>query len=54
MRQAGLPDFTLASLIDDQAVLEIAREAAEKVMEKDPTLQPVSYTHLTLPTKRIV
>jgi ATP-dependent DNA helicase RecG len=39
MRQAGLPDFTLASLIDDQAVLEIAREAAEKVMEKDPTLQ---------------
>lgn len=37
-RQSGLPDFALASLVEDQAVLELAREAAEKVMEKDPTL----------------
>ena len=37
-RQSGLPDFALASLVDDQAVLELAREAAEKVMEKDATL----------------
>lgn len=37
-RQSGLPDFALASLIEDQAVLEIAREAAEKVIAEDETL----------------
>jgi ATP-dependent DNA helicase RecG len=37
-RQSGLPDFALASLVEDQDVLEIAREAAEKVIEKDPLL----------------
>ncbi len=36
-RQSGLPDFALASLIEDQEVLEIARLAAEKVIEVDPT-----------------
>lgn len=38
-RQSGLPDFTLASLVSDQEVLELARTAAEKVMAKDATLQ---------------
>jgi ATP-dependent DNA helicase RecG len=37
-RQSGLPDFALASLIEDQAVLELAREAAEKVIAEDETL----------------
>jgi ATP-dependent DNA helicase RecG len=37
-RQSGLPDFALASLVEDQAVLEVAREAAEKAIVKDPTL----------------
>jgi ATP-dependent DNA helicase RecG len=37
-RQSGLPDFALASLVEDQQVLELAREAAEKVMAKDETL----------------
>jgi ATP-dependent DNA helicase RecG len=37
-RQSGLPDFALASLVEDQAVLELAREAAEQVMQADPTL----------------
>ena len=37
-RQSGLPDFALASLSEDQDVLEIAREAAEKVIEKDENL----------------
>lgn len=37
-RQSGLPDFALASLIEDQDVLELAREAAEKIMAKDETL----------------
>lgn len=38
MRQSGLPDFALASLVEDQEVLEVAREAAEKAIAKDPTL----------------
>jgi ATP-dependent DNA helicase RecG len=37
-RQSGLPDFALASLVEDQDVLELARGAAEKALEKDPTL----------------
>lgn len=37
-RQSGLPDFALASLVNDQDVLNLAREAAESVLEKDPTL----------------
>lgn len=32
-RQSGLPDFALASLIEDQDVLELARTAATKVLE---------------------
>ncbi|MEM6424253.1 MAG: ATP-dependent DNA helicase RecG [Cyanobacteria bacterium P01_D01_bin.128] len=38
-RQSGLPDFALASLVDDQAVLELARKAAEEVIETDKTLE---------------
>jgi ATP-dependent DNA helicase RecG len=37
-RQSGLPDFALASLVNDQDVLELARTAAENVLEKDPTV----------------
>jgi ATP-dependent DNA helicase RecG len=38
-RQSGLPDFALASLVEDQAVLELAREAATQALEKDPQLE---------------
>lgn len=37
-RQSGLPDFALASLVEDQEVLELARDAAEKVITKDASL----------------
>jgi ATP-dependent DNA helicase RecG len=37
-RQSGLPDFALASLVEDQEVLEQARQAAEKVIARDETL----------------
>lgn len=37
-RQSGLPDFALASLVEDQEVLVIARDAAEKIMLVDATL----------------
>ncbi len=38
-RQSGLPDFALASLAEDQEVLVVAREAAEKLMLADPSLK---------------
>ncbi|ACK69601.1 ATP-dependent DNA helicase RecG [Gloeothece citriformis PCC 7424] len=38
-RQTGLPDFALASLVEDQEVLTVAREAAEKVMMADSTFK---------------
>ncbi len=37
-RQSGLPDFALASLIEDQDVLMLAREAAEATIQEDKTL----------------
>lgn len=38
-RQSGLPDFALASLVEDQEVLELARGAAQKVIERDESLE---------------
>lgn len=38
-RQSGLPDFVLASLVDDREILILARDAAEKVIVKDPTIE---------------
>lgn len=39
-RQSGLPDFALASLMDDQQSLELARSAAEVLLTEDETLKP--------------
>ncbi|MGL4503027.1 MAG: ATP-dependent DNA helicase RecG, partial [Planktothrix sp.] len=38
-RQSGVPDFVLASLVEDKEILILARDAAEKVINKDPTLE---------------
>ena len=38
-RQSGLPDFALASLIDDTEVLELARQQALELLDKDPFLK---------------
>ncbi len=38
-RQSGLPDFALASLINDSEVLELAREEATKILQQDPNLK---------------
>nr|WP_254940251.1 ATP-dependent DNA helicase RecG [Cyanobium sp. Morenito 9A2] len=39
IRQSGLPDLALASLCDDGAVLEQAREAAKRLLADDPALE---------------
>lgn len=38
-KQSGLPDFALASLVEDREVLNLAREAAEKMIFADPELK---------------
>ncbi len=38
-RQSGLADFALASLVEDQEVLNLARDAAEKVIMRDDKLK---------------
>lgn len=38
-RQSGLPDFALASLMEDQEVLQLARQAAEQLIVQDPDLK---------------
>jgi ATP-dependent DNA helicase RecG len=38
-KQSGVPDFTLASLVEDEQVLTLARQAAEKVIEMDVALE---------------
>jgi len=40
-RQSGLPDFALASLVEDQEVLELARQAAKMVIDEDESLDQV-------------
>lgn len=37
-KQSGLPDFALASLVEDQEVLILARDAAEKILLQDKFL----------------
>ncbi|MGM3308988.1 ATP-dependent DNA helicase RecG [Anabaena sp. WFMT] len=38
-RQSGVADFTLASLVEDEEVLLLARQAAEKVIDMDVDLE---------------
>lgn len=38
-RQSGVPDFTLASLVEDEEVLMLARQAAEKIIQIDATVE---------------
>lgn len=41
-RQSGLPDFALASLVEDEEILTLARQAAEKIILSDPNLKEMS------------
>ncbi len=37
-RQSGLPDFALASLVDDAEILDLARQEARNILDLDPLL----------------
>ena len=47
-------DTTDAEADEIDALLESANDTAEVAEQNNPLFDPVSYTHLTLPTKRIV
>ena len=55
-RQSGLPDFALASLVEDQEVLNLAREAAEKIILADASLSsmPAMQKELTIRYQKIL
>ncbi len=38
-KQSGLPEFKMADIVEDQAILRQARQAAEDLVGQDPTLQ---------------
>jgi ATP-dependent DNA helicase RecG len=38
-KQSGLPEFKIADIIEDQAILRAARQAAEDLVAQDPSLQ---------------
>ncbi|TNE69177.1 ATP-dependent DNA helicase RecG [bacterium] len=38
-KQSGLPDFKFADLVNDQEILEIAKEEADNLLELDPNLE---------------
>jgi ATP-dependent DNA helicase RecG len=55
-KQSGLPDFALASLVEDQEVLLLARQAAEAMIASDPDLVkfPDLQTELTTRYERLI
>ncbi|MDM7327407.1 MAG: DNA helicase RecG, partial [Thermosynechococcus sp. Uc] len=51
-RQSGLPDFALASLVEDQDCLEAARSAATELIAQDPQLQGYPLLRAVLQQRR--
>ena len=45
-RQSGLLNFKLASIVQDRQLLEISKEMAERVLDKDPELISAENLHL--------
>ena len=42
-KQSGLPDFVLASLLDDADILEESRRQAQHILSIDPNLERLPY-----------
>ncbi|MFN3678154.1 ATP-dependent DNA helicase RecG [Thermosynechococcus sp.] len=51
-RQSGLPDFALASLVEDQDCLEAARSAASELIAQDPALRGYPLLQAVLQQRR--
>jgi ATP-dependent DNA helicase RecG len=55
-RQSGVADLTLASLVEDEEVLLLARQAAERVIDMDVSLErwPLMKDELRYRYKRLM
>ncbi len=51
-RQSGLPDFALASLMDDISVLDLARKEALSILQRDPFLEKNEYLREHLESRK--
>ncbi len=45
-RQSGMLNFKLANIVQDRELLELAREMADRILEKDPDLEAMENTGL--------
>lgn len=45
-RQSGLPDFKVADLVKDQALLQLAHRAAMRIFERDSELMAPDHARL--------
>src|SRR5664279_3671513 len=45
-RQSGLLNFKLANIVQDRQLLEVSKEMAERVLDKDPELNSAENLHL--------
>jgi ATP-dependent DNA helicase RecG len=45
-RQSGLPEFRVADLLRDGAILEAARRAADEIVARDPNLRSPEHQRL--------
>lgn len=53
-RQSGIPEFTLANIVEDRELLELARDAAFDLVEIDPMLQAPEHRVIQLSYRKFV
>lgn len=53
-RQSGIPEFTLANIVDDRELLEIARDAAFELVDIDPMFQSPEHRVIQLSYRKFV
>lgn len=53
-RQSGIPEFTLANIVEDRELLELARDAAFDLVDLDPMLQSPEHRVIQLAYRKFV
>lgn len=53
-RQSGIPEFTLANIVEDRELLELARDAAFDLVDIDPMLQSPEHRVIQLAYRKFV
>ncbi len=53
-RQSGMPEFTMANIVEDRELLELARQAAFGLVETDPMLQQPAHRAIQVSYRKFV